>query len=124
MKGNGKRTGCTSARDRRPGSVYRQTCGKAGRAAFPVRTVPDGPGGVFWLELRSRRGAGHAHVADTHASFLGPGLKRLLPGLCGPWMHTPTQLPIGALALVLRLWNGRTDLKKRAEAIPPEGFPS
>lgn len=45
--------------------------------------------------------------AATHASFLGLGLRKLLPALAGEWMHTGTQVAIILLAYALRIYAGR-----------------
>ena len=50
--------------------------------------------------------------ASTRASFLGLGLKKLIPVLAGDWMHTITQLSAIGLAYLLRIYLGRRMLAK------------
>lgn len=50
--------------------------------------------------------------AATHASFLGLGLKKLVPVLAGDWMHVFTQLGTIGLAYVLRIYLGKRMLAR------------
>jgi len=45
--------------------------------------------------------------AATHASFLGLGLKKLVPAFSGDWMHTGTQTGVILLAYLLRIYLGK-----------------
>jgi uncharacterized membrane protein len=59
----------------------------------------------WWLQ-QHLNGAMVAFAA-THASFLGLGLRKMIPALSGDWMHTLTQISVIGLAYVLRIYLGR-----------------
>lgn len=65
----------------------------------------------YWW-LRQHLNGAMVAFAATHASFLGLGLKKLLPVLAGDWMHTVTQLSAISLAYLLRIYLGRRMLAK------------
>jgi len=50
--------------------------------------------------------------AATHASFLGLGLRKLVPAFSGDWMHTSTQAGVILAAYLLRIYLGRRLLTK------------
>ena len=64
----------------------------------------------WWL--RQHLNGAMVAFAATHASFLGLGLKKLIPVLAGDWMHTITQLSAIGLAYLLRIYLGRRMLAK------------
>lgn len=64
----------------------------------------------WWL--RQHLNGAMVAFAATHASFLGLGLKKMIPVLAGDWMHTITQLSAIGLAYLLRLYLGRRMLAK------------
>ncbi len=45
--------------------------------------------------------------AATHASFLGLGLRKLVPVFSGDWMHTATQTGVILVAYLLRIYLGK-----------------
>src|SRR4030095_6214858 len=50
--------------------------------------------------------------AATHASFLGLGLRKLVPAFSGDWMHTSTQAGVILMAYLLRIYLGKILLTK------------
>lgn len=58
----------------------------------------------WWL--RQHLNGAMVAFAATHASFLGLGLKKMIPLLAGDWMHTATQCGVIGLAYMLRLYLG------------------
>lgn len=62
--------------------------------------------------------------AATHASFLGLGLKKLIPAFSGDWMHTGTQTSVILLAYFLRIYLGRRLLnKERINSLSQLSYP-
>ncbi len=45
--------------------------------------------------------------AATHASFLGLGLRKIVPAFSGDWMHTSTQAGVILIAYLLRIYLGK-----------------
>jgi len=54
--------------------------------------------------------------AATHASFLGLGLRKLVPAFSGDWMHTTTQAGVILMAYLLRIYLGKILLTKTTVA--------